>query len=385
MTSTPQTTPNPGRNKAIGLGILAAVVLGGGAGGWFLWTGADKRAALPDPGTPSGFPAPAPAPGTNPGTPGNSNPTAQRPLPPPGAGQANEPGPTPEAVDQIITAAGQLQQQGEANKAEAILTEAVRNYPDQQRLRLTLADFYVAQKRPAEAYAEKRLALELGPRDANIEFEAGTLASMLGKLSEAADHYDFAQQKDPTNPEIPLYLAQVQVKLNRIDAAKASLARAGRLTPERAVVWGTLAEISLRENNVPMALQHVAKARSLEPRSTGWRLIESRALRRDGRAEEALTLLLGLDAAEQRDLSVLRSMAECYGMLKRPNDAAAKFAAASDALPADPDLALEAALWAERTGDKSKAQEFARRAKDLGNTQADTVLSRLAAAPTPEK
>lgn len=363
------------RRRNTALAILAAVVLAAGGIGVWAWRTATQPSAPGSPGNPGAAANPSAA-----ATPGTSNATAAASgTSAPGTAAAD-----PAAIDKIITAAGQLQQQGEPAKAEAILKQAVLEHPEHQRLRLTLSDFLVTQKRTEEAYEQITRALEIGPRDAAAEFHAGTLATMLNKLEQAADHYSFAQQSDPAKPETPLFLAQVQMRLNRLDAAKASLLRAGKLTPDRAIVWGTLAEIALRENNLVMARQHIAKARELEPRVTAWRLIEARMLNRDRQPEEALTLLLALDPVEQRDLPVLRLIGESYGLLQRPADAAKRFVQASDALPSDADLAFDAAQWLERAGDRTNAGVYATRAAALGKKEAQAMATRLSSAQPAE-
>jgi tetratricopeptide (TPR) repeat protein len=362
------------RRRNIALAILAVAVLAAGGIGFWAWRSASGPTAPENPGT-------AGVSGAAGGTSGSVGTSGT------GAGTGTVAAPSvadPSAIDKIITAAGQFQQQGEPAKAEAILKQAVLEHPEHQRLRLTLSDFLVTQKRHEEAYEQITRALEIGPRDAAAEFQAGTLATMLNKLEDAADHYSFAQQSDPAKPETPLFLAQVQVRLGRLDAAKASLLRAGKLTPDRAIVWGTLAEIALRENNLVMARQHIAKARELEPRVTGWRLIEARTLNRDRQPEEALKLLLALDPVEQRDLPVLRLIGESYGLLQRPGEAAKRFVQASDALASDADLAFDAAQWLERAGDRTNAAVYATRAAALGKKEAGAMVTRLSSAQPAE-
>ena len=64
-------------------------------------------------------------------------------------------------------------------------------------------------------------------------------------------------------------------------------------------------------------------------------------------------------------------------MLGKKTEAAAALAAASDANPADGELALEAALAMERSGDKIAAAGFAQRAEKAGNAAAKAVVERL--------
>jgi tetratricopeptide (TPR) repeat protein len=186
-----------------------------------------------------------------------------------------------------------------------------------------------------------------------------------------------AQAADKTTPTYPLYLALIQVKLEQIPEAKKNLLLAATLDPDQAVAWGTLADLWLRESSVDLCLQHIARARELQPEYTPWRLIEARALKRKGDARAALELLVPLDPSERRQEHVLRLIGECYGMLKRPADAAAAYADAATADPTNGGLAYETALWFERAGDTTHALEWADRARMLGHAEAAELVTKL--------
>lgn len=283
----------------------------------------------------------------------------------------------PEAIDAILNSALAYMNREEPAKAELILAAAIRENPEEQRLYLIHAEALAALRRPAEAYAAYERALAIGPREGETEFAAGTLANMIGKPERSIEHYQAAQRAMKSDPRPSLFLAQVQLKLGQREEAKGNLALAARLAPELAVVWGTWAQIELDENRPGVAAQHAAKARELEPRVTLWRLLEARALRRDGKAEEALRLLVYLDEVEQRDPQVMSVMGECYGLLGRFADAAALYARAAEADPANGTLAMETAGWFERAGDKATALRHAERAAMLATPGAAGMVERL--------
>ncbi len=295
------------------------------------------------------------------------------------------PSPTPtatstasgEKIDAILNSALTYMNRDEAAKAEIILAAAIRENPGEQRLYLMHAEALAALRKPEDAYAAYEKALAIGPREGETEFAAGTLANMIGKLDRAVEHYQAAQAAMKTDPRPPVFLAQVQLKLKQNEEAKGNLAIAARLNPDLAIVWGTWAQVELDENRPSIAAQHAAKARELEPRVTLWRLLEARALRRANKAEEALALLVNLDDGEKRDPQVMSVMGECYGILKRPADAAALYAKAADADPANGTLAMETAGWFERAGDKATALKHAERAMLLGTAGASGMVERL--------
>lgn len=283
----------------------------------------------------------------------------------------------PATIDAILDSARTLSSEDDHVKAEAILAEAVRQYADNQELRLALANEYLELKKPKEAYEQYTAALTIGPRDPKIEFTAGTVASTLAMPERAVEHYSAAQSADPTNADYPLYLGQVQAKQGQSDAAKASLLRAAKLNPERAIIWGTLADIALRENNANLAAQHAGKARKLDPSNSVFRLIEARAYNRIGKPEEALELLIAMPDADKRLPEIMKLMSDSYGMLQRPRDAALLYAVVADEDKTDAESAFEAGVWFEKAQDAAKASEYLKRAALLGNESASKVLERI--------
>jgi tetratricopeptide (TPR) repeat protein len=268
-------------------------------------------------------------------------------------------------------------QRAEWPKAEAVLRAVAAQFPMDQEVRVAMAESMVAQKRPADAYEQYEKALAIGPREAKLEFAAGVTASSANLPERALEHFSMAQTVDPTVPAFPLNLGMIQRKLGQTDAAKASLLRAANLDPANAFAWGTLADIALSENNISIALQHVGRARALQPESKEWRLIEARAHKRRNEPEKALTLLLPMELSQRREPAIVRLIAECYAMLGRHSEAAAALGDAADANSSDAALAYDAAVAHERSGDLANAVDFAKRAKMLGSEPAAKLLERL--------
>ena len=283
-------------------------------------------------------------------------------------------------VDDVLNAVLAFKRDGENAKAEAVLKQAIAEFPADPRLHVEFAEVLASTSRPAEALAHYEKALAIGPRDAQTEFAAGTAAFMADNLTAAETHYAAAQSADKTDWKAPLFLAQIQLKQGspaKAEEAKKNLLLAAGLNPDTATPWGSLAEIALRENKPAIALQHIKKARELEPRVTLWRVIEARALKRDNQPEAALQVLIGLDRAQQREPGVMQTMAECFGMLNRPQDAAAMYAKASDTDINNGPWAMEAALWLEKSGEKQRAIIYATRAAGEDVAGAAELLARL--------
>jgi predicted Zn-dependent protease len=280
-------------------------------------------------------------------------------------------------IDEVLNASLALERDQKWGQARGLLEEAVRTHPEEQALHAQLGAVLMAMGENGEAYASFERALATGPREGELEFSAGTAASKAGRLDRAEEHYGAAQAALKTDYRPPLFLAQVQIKLKRFEEAKKSLLTSAHLKADVGVTWGTLADLALRENAATLALQHIERARELEPQVTLWRLIEARALKRLGKAQEALDLLVGLTPEQQLEAGVLSLMGECYGVLQQPGRAAALYASFADRFAERGDLSLEAALWFERAGEGARAAEYARRAELLGVEGAKEVVGRL--------
>jgi len=266
----------------------------------------------------------------------------------------------------------------EWDKAITLLAPAVRTWPEHQELRVAHARTLVGRRDLALAYESAVAALAIGPRTADLEFFAGTIAASIDRHDRALEHFSAAQTADQSNPTYPLYLAQAQRAMGELNAAKASLLRVVNMAPDNALGWGSLAEIELAQNLVDSALRHAGRARELEPERPEWRLIEARALKRAGEPEQALLVIAPLPAEHRLSTAFLRVAAECYGLLRRPEDAAKLYASALKHDPTDGGLALETAVWFDRAGDEASALEYARRAVDLGSQDAEALAARLA-------
>jgi predicted Zn-dependent protease len=305
---------------------------------------------------------------------------ALRPVPAPLEAAAAGGKRSGQSLDEILNAVVALKRESQYEKADIVLAAAIKEYPEETSLFVEHGEVLVAMQRLEEAVAAFERAAVLSPSDHGVRMAAGTVSSMAGRLTQAKAHYEAAQNADKTDWRAPMFLAQVQLKIGgaeMTEQAKKNLLLSGRLNPESATVWGTLADVALRENKVGIALQHIERARGLEPDRALWRLIEARILKRDGQVERALLLLTPLDEADQREPGVMQTMAECYGLLKRPMDAAMLYASASDANPGQAEWAMQAALWLERAERHDAALRYAQRAMRAGEPGADALVARL--------
>ena len=203
------------------------------------------------------------------------------------AGSATAPAQQPEKLDDILNTVQSLKRDQQWDKAETLLTSAIARNADEQALYVQYAEVLIGKNQQEQAYEQYEKALAIGPRSAELEFVAGTTASAANRLDRAEEHFGAAQAQNKTDWKPPLFLAQVQVKQSNFAEAKKNLLMATHLKSDLGVAWGTLAEIAMRENDASIALQHIAKARELEPDSVLWRLVQARALKRLGKPQRS--------------------------------------------------------------------------------------------------
>ncbi|MGD9690329.1 MAG: tetratricopeptide repeat protein [Phycisphaerales bacterium] len=259
--------------------------------------------------------------------------------------------------------------QGEYVHARGLLEELIAERPEEAELRLLMTQVECGLRDFAGAYKHIEAAIAIGPASPELHFDAGTIANSAGLTDRALEHYSMAQQAAPKEPRYPLYLAMIQVKLGQDGPAMASLVRAVNLAPDLAEAWGTMGELELKGNSLGLALDHLRKAKALQPLVARWRIGEARVLKRQGAVEEAAGLLAALDDADRWRLDVLETLGECFGLLGKPGEAAAQYARAAEGRAGSADegsLHARAAEWFARAGDEDRAAKHRRRARDLG-------------------
>lgn len=228
-----------------------------------------------------------------------------------------------ERVQPLITS-------GDWSKATALLLPAIEEHPEEQDLRLVLARVYSGQGDWAKSYPAFEAALTIGPDSAALHAEAGTVANAAGLVDRAIEHYSRAQQLDPKDPRHPLYLGMVQIKAGKDREAMLSLVTATVLNPELAAAWGVMGELELRANHLDLALQHLTKARKLEPESVKWRLAEAKVHKRQNEPAKALDLLVNLPDKQRYSADVIPVIADALAMLKQTDRRATYAKAAAD-------------------------------------------------------
>ncbi|MAY74744.1 MAG: hypothetical protein CMJ31_08555 [Phycisphaerae bacterium] len=286
----------------------------------------------------------------------------------------------PDALTAILQTAQSAVAEGDNAKAETVLREAVRTYPRDHDLRMALGDLLTAVAKHDEAHRQYEEAIAIDSNDPVALFQSGMTARLSGDDETGLDRLVAARNADPTNAEYAMQAGLVQLEAGRVDDASVSLLQAAALDDARAVVWGSLAEIALRQGDPSVATDHARRAHAIEPRVLAWTILLARSLKRDGQPEQALALLDGLEGERRYASAVLQTAGECLGLLGRPAEAAVWHAEAADRFPGDEELAYQTALWYERAGDIANALDHAGRAAGFGHQNAQRLAERLQGA-----
>lgn len=280
-------------------------------------------------------------------------------------------------IDESLDAAASYVNADRLGEAEKILEELVKVAPKNPAVLRQLYELRLFQRRYEDAYATIRALLEIDSDDPEQYFNAGTIAFKIGKLTQAAAHYQQAATMDVTNPKYPLYLAQTQVKLHEYSEAKINLLKVINLNGSVHEAFGTLAEIALIENRLDIAEQDIERARTVAPNFLKWRIVEAKIIRRKGKPEEALERLNAITDPKIRLLSeVVDEKAACWAMLGEPEKAAREYVDQVNAFPDAWMAAVHASEYYMIAGNepkgkvwylyaKGKAPEGAREIADL--------------------
>jgi tetratricopeptide (TPR) repeat protein len=285
-----------------------------------------------------------------------------------------------ETADAVVRSARAAINQGDVGKALTILDTAAERFPRDQTMLILRAEALLHAGRDDQALRAYEEAIFLGPDRADLRDLAAAIARELGDLEKASQYWARAHTLNPANPKYPLYRAQVQRALGDDDAARASLMLATTLDPEIAVAWGSLGAIALDAGNFSPAMQHIRRARALEPENLTWRTLEARVLRRQGKPREAADRLLAIhNFARAQNPGVLTELALCFALLDDPKSAYDEYERATRLDPSNADTQFEAAVWAERAGLTEAAVEHAATGTLAGHKGCTRLLERLRA------
>ena len=204
-------------------------------------------------------------------------------------------------------------EQGNDQAAEQTLRAAMAIGPREPWPYAGLAELLVRHGRLADAEEVCRAALAVDPKNADAHEKLGGLLAARWKAFEAAEHFEQAVALAGPEPQLLTRLGHALLRLGRLDEARGHLEAAAAADPNSFEAASYLAELEEREGRFEAALRQLERAEQLV-RSRGINLDRQRSilLAHMGEHEQALALLdnkADITGAEQLQRGRLRERA----------------------------------------------------------------------------
>ncbi len=280
-----------------------------------------------------------------------------------GSGAADDPAAVEAQLQQLQEALNTAMERGGQLTILPQLEDLVARHPDHTAARMTLAQTYLLANQQAKAYPQLLRIIELSAHapQPEVQLLAGVVATKLEKFDAAHQHFQAAIDAAPHNMRARLLLADAHLKQGRADDARNVLLLAIALDTNDPRPYAQLAEVYARQGQINLALDQMQKAidrAEMGKRETQVAYIRQKSalLRRANRPDEALQVLAGLAPAEKVELSIMDDMATCLAMLGQPGEAAKIFEARIAIDPTDDRVAVRAAEWHIKAGNRRAAQ-----------------------------
>lgn len=210
----------------------------------------------------------------------------------------------PSAARMVLLADTQAAQ-GQRDKAEATLRNALDRYPESEEISFNLGSL-LSWKHPDEAASLFRRAIEVNREFAPPYRELGLLAARDGRTAEAEDLLKSSLRLDPDEPWTHLYLGTLLSQLGRFAEAEGAYKAAGAVAPDWAEPYRLLGEMHLDRENLADAVEAFQQATATDPTDADAAYGLGRALLRIGNYSEGrqwldAALRLGLSAEKTQD------------------------------------------------------------------------------------
>lgn len=153
-------------------------------------------------------------------------------------------------------------------EVEAMLSEIVRQFPDNAQAQVARIQHHLANKAPKAAMEAAQTALTVLPNNPRVLDALGRAQLAAGDVRQALTSLQKAVAMQPTMPEPHMRLADVYASMKDFPAANASLQRALSVAPRHVPAQRAQVQLALNRKNTAEALkiaQEVQKQRPGEP------------------------------------------------------------------------------------------------------------------------
>jgi tetratricopeptide (TPR) repeat protein len=147
---------------------------------------------------------------------------------------------------------------------------------------------------PAGALEKVDQLIKLYPRDASLRVTRANLAIQIGDLDGALAALDHLEQLDAASPWGAYYRATTLTAAQQTERALGEAKRAIKIAPTHLPSLLLVAELEIKLNRIDSALQTASVATKLDPTSGPAYLLQAESLNRLGRSDEARTIFKNL-------------------------------------------------------------------------------------------
>ena len=222
--------------------------------------------------------------------------------------------------DQLYANVGAIQYvTGQPQQAEETFKKAIEVAPESTGARLSLAGFYVAQKRYGDSERLIREALSIDATDVTANRAMGAFLIASGKPADAEPYFKAIAEKVNTD-EARISLADYYLAMKKTDAARGILAPIAQKPVSFEAASLRLAALEVAQhNNKAKALEMVRQILAKSPKFTAARVFELRVNLLDGKTDQVLALANSLVKDEPNSSAAAEAL-QAIGMIEATRD-----------------------------------------------------------------
>ena len=196
----------------------------------------------------------------------------------------------PGLTDAKVNLAALLVERGDAAEAERLLEEALAAQPADGQALSVLGSIRFAQGRLEAAEALFRRAVEARPEDPRFRENLGAALASKGRFDSALAEYEKARDLGVVGAPIHTNLGVLYIQTGRVAQALDSFLEAVEADPDSPGPHLNLARLRLQVGDVEEAMSSIRRAKQADPGNLQALLMESQALAIQGKFDEAKEL-----------------------------------------------------------------------------------------------
>ena len=193
----------------------------------------------------------------------------------------------PGLTDAAVNLASLLVRRGAVSEAESLLEQALQHQPRDGQALSVLGSIRFSQGRLDIAEALFRRAVEAQPEDPRLRENLGAALASQGNSADALVEYQLALQLGRDTAEIHTSLGVLHMQTGNAGQSLEAFLSAAQADPESPVPQLNLARYELQAGNIAQALERIQRARQLAPDSLEAALLHVQALALQGQSEAA--------------------------------------------------------------------------------------------------